>query len=114
MPTNFVLAAQMLPRKPAMDSERRKGDMPIPDSLEGTLNEAQLIALPALERFGWELRFVRRPLFQEAVPVVCNAEGTMVGVLEEDGRLNLQLAVQIRGSMASEDMSVARVRTSDK
>ena len=97
-----------------MDSERRKGDKPIPDNLEVTLNEAQLIALPTLERFGWELRFVRRPLFQEAVPVVCNAEGTMVGVLEEDGRLNLELAVEIRGSMASEETSTARVQTSKK
>jgi len=97
-----------------MDSERRKGDKPIPDNLEATLNEAQLIALPTLERFGWELRFVRRPLFQEAVPVVCNAEGTMVGVLEEDGRLNLQLAVEIRGSMTSEDISVTRVQTPEK
>ena len=97
-----------------MDTERRKGDKPIPDNLEGTLNEAQLIALPTLERFGWELRFVRRPLFQEAVPVVCNAEGTMVGVLEEDGRLNLQLAVQIRGSTTSEDTAVTRMRISEE
>ncbi len=97
-----------------MDSEKRKGEKPIPDNLETTLNEAQLIALPTLERFGWELRFVRRPLFQEAVPVVCNADGTMVGVLEEDGRLNLQLAVEIRGSMTSEDISVAHVQTSEK
>ena len=86
-----------------MEKERRKGDKPIPENLEGALNDAQLIALPALEKFGWELRFVRRPLFQDAVPVVCNADGTMVGVLEEDGRLNLQLAVQIRGSTASDD-----------
>lgn len=92
-----------------MDKERRKGSKPIPDNLEGTLNEAQLIALPALEKFGWELRFVRRPLFQEAVPVVCNAEGTMVGVLEEDGRLNLQLPVQIRDSTTSEDTAATRV-----
>jgi hypothetical protein len=97
-----------------MDSERRKGDKPIPNNLKGTLNEAQLIALPNLERFGWELRFVRRPLFQETVPVVCNAEGTMIGVLEEDGRLNLQSAVQIRDATASEDLSVARVQTSEK
>ena len=36
-----------------MDTERRKGDKSIPDNLEDTLNEAQLMALPALERFGW-------------------------------------------------------------
>ena len=86
-----------------MKNERRTGEKPIPEKLESTLNDAQLIALPALEKFGWELRFVRRPLFQDPVPVVCNAEGTMVGVLEEDGRLNLQLAVQIRDSSGNDD-----------
>ena len=97
-----------------MDTERRKGDESIPDNLEGTLNEAQLIALPILERLGWELLFVRRSTFQEAIPIVCNADGTMFGVLQEDGRLNLQLAVEIRGSKASEDGSVARAQTSEK
>jgi len=97
-----------------MDTERRKGDKSIPDNLEGTLNEEQLIALPILERLGWELLFVRRPRFQEAIPIVCNADGTMFGVLQEDGRLNLQLDVEIRGSMASENSSVARAQTSEK
>jgi hypothetical protein len=97
-----------------MDPERRKGDKPIPDNLEGTLNDSQLIALPVLERFGWELRFVRRPPFQEAVPVVCNAEGTMVGVLEEDGRLNLQVDIQIRDSTTIENTEATGLRVSKK
>jgi len=97
-----------------VDRERRNGDKPIPDNLEDTLNDAQLMALPALERFGWELRFVRRPLFQEAVPVVCNAEGTMVGVLEEDGRLNLEVDVQIRESTTTAGTAGARARESGK
>lgn len=86
-----------------MDRERRTGEKPVPDNLESMLNEAQLIALPSLERFGWELRFVRRPLFQDAVPVVFNADGTSVGVLEEDGRLNLQVDLQIRGTTAVDE-----------
>lgn len=97
-----------------MHKERRKGDKPIPDNLESALNDAQLITLPSLERFGWELRFVRLPLFQQAVPVVVNAEGNMIGVLEEDGRLNLQSDVQIRGSSTTPDTSVTRVRISEK
>jgi hypothetical protein len=97
-----------------MDHERRKGEKPIPDDLENTLNDAQLIALPVLERFGWELRFVRRPLFQEPIPVVCNAEGTMLGVLEEDGRLNLQVDMQIRGSTSKEETTAPRPRVSGK
>jgi hypothetical protein len=40
------------------------------------LNEVQRLALHSLENFGWELAFIRRPLF---VPPV----------LEEDGSVNL-------------------------
>ena len=97
-----------------MDQDRRRGEKPIPDNLESMLNEAQLIALPALERFGWELRFVRRPLFQEAVPIVFNGEGTSVGILEEDGRLNLQLDIPIRGSTSTEGGSEPRAHASKK
>ena len=97
-----------------MDQDRRRGEKPIPDNLESMLNEAQLIALPALERFGWELRFVRRPLFQEAVPIVFNGDGTSVGILEEDGRLNLQLDIPIRGSTSTEESSEPRTRASKK
>lgn len=95
-----------------MDKDRRKGEKPIPDDLESMLNEAQLIALPALERFGWELRFVRRPLFQDAIPVVFNGEGTSVGVLEEDGRLNLQVDLKVRGPASAEGASVPQSRAS--
>ena len=97
-----------------MDNERRRGGKPISDELKRALNEAQLIALPALERFGWELKFVRRPLFQDAVPVVFNADGTTVGVLEEDGRLNLDVDLEIRGNAASEKASGPRVNASKK
>lgn len=97
-----------------MDNERRKSQKPIPNDLKSALNEAQLIALPALERFGWELKFVRRPLFQDVLPVVFNADGTTVGVLEEDGRLNLDVDVQIRGEQASESPSQPRVGATKK
>ena len=97
-----------------MDNERRRGEKPIPNAMKKALNEAQLIALPALERFGWELRFVRRPLFQDAVPVVFNADGTTVGVLEDDGRLNLDVDLQIRGDAASESASTPRANVTKK
>lgn len=97
-----------------MDKDRRKGEKPIPDDLESMLNEAQLIALPALERFGWELRFVRRPLFQDAVPVVFNGEGTSLGVLEEDGRLNLQVDLKVRGSAFTEGAPGPQSRAAKK
>jgi hypothetical protein len=97
-----------------MDTDRRTGDKPLPNKLRDALNDEQLLALPALERFGWELQFVRRPPFQDTVPVVRNAEGTMVGILEEDGRLNLQLDVQLRESTGSVDNDATRARRSEK
>lgn len=97
-----------------MENERRRGEKPIPEDLERQLNDAQLIALPALERFGWELKFVRKPLFQSPVPVVFNADGTTVGVLEEDGRLNLQVDVQVRDAVVAEVESSAGPNVSKK
>jgi len=97
-----------------MERERRKGGKPIPDDLEGTLNDAQLFALQTIEKFGWELRFVRRPLFQDPVPVVCNGEGNMLGVLEEDGRLNLEAELEVRASTTTHDAGVKHQRASKK
>lgn len=94
-----------------MDKERRTGEMPIPDALKDTLNDLQLIALQNIERFGWELRFVRWPLFQDAVPVVFNGEGNMIGVLEEDGRLNLESDIQVRKSTTTTEVSGPGART---
>jgi len=52
--------------------------------------------LHKIEGFGWKLVFVRRPLFQESVVVVTDAGGNSIGVLEGDGRLNLDPDIQIR------------------
>jgi hypothetical protein len=79
-----------------MDREKRKGDKEIPDKLENVLNEEQLLTLRQIERFGWRLAFVRRPVFQQPVPVVLTGDNEKIGVLEEDGRLNLNSSVKLR------------------
>jgi hypothetical protein len=79
-----------------MDSEKRKGDKPVPDRLEEVLNEMQMLALRQIEGFGWQLRFIRKPLFQESVPVVFSAEGDKIGILEEDGRINMEPDIKLR------------------
>lgn len=78
-----------------MENDKRKGDKPLPDRLEEVLNTMQMLALHQLEGFGWQLRFVRRPLFQEPVPVVFSAEGDRVSILEEDGRINMKPEIKI-------------------
>ena len=79
-----------------MDSEKRMGAKPVPDRLEDVLNEMQMRALHQIEGFGWQLRFIRKPLFQEPVAVVLSAEGDKIGVLEEDGRINMAPDIKVR------------------
>jgi len=79
-----------------MDKELRKGMKPVPENIEELLNEAQLHTLQGIKQFGWELHFVRRPLFQDAIPVLINREGTKTIVLEVNGSINEEAEIDIR------------------
>ena len=82
-----------------MDENKRNGEPPIPDNLESLLNEAQLKALRGIRHFGWSLIFVRRPMFQDPVPVVVNADGDKYGVLEKDGKVNVEAGLEMRAEV---------------
>ena len=60
------------------------------------LNPAQRLAVHHLESFGWELRFIRHPLFQDPVIVMTSPDGHKVGVLEEDGNINTEVDIPLR------------------
>ena len=60
------------------------------------MNSAQLETLDGLERFGWSLKFVRRPLFQASIPVVFDGDRKTFAVLEADGTLNEHPAFDLR------------------
>lgn len=79
-----------------MSEEKRKGEKPVPEDIKNYLNQAQIGELHKIEGFGWKLVFVRRPLFQETVAIVTDAGGGSIGVLEEDGRLNLDPDIKTR------------------
>ena len=79
-----------------MKQEKRKGLAPIPEKLEEVLNDAQMLSLNKLEGFGWNLKFVRRPLFQEVVPVLFHPDTNKYGILNDDGTLNAQPEIQVR------------------
>ena len=79
-----------------MDNERRKGVKPVPENFEELLNEAQLRTLHSIGRFGWQLHFLRRPLFQEVVPVLINGESDKCAFLEANGSINEQVNLDIR------------------
>ncbi|WP_345293851.1 hypothetical protein [Luteimonas vadosa] len=77
--------------------ERRKSDAPPDDAaLRDALTEAQLKTLQTLEPMGWTLEFLRQQLFQEAIAVVSDAEGTRRAVLEPNGMLNENQEIPVR------------------
>ena len=81
-----------------MANERRKTQPPIPNNLADMLSELQLLTIRRVEDFGGSLWFVRRPLFQEVVPVVnCSLNhGAETAVVEPDGSLTKNHGLVIR------------------
>lgn len=78
------------------EEERRNGKTAVPEDLPGFLNEQQIMAYHGMERFGWYIRFIRRPLFQRPVCIMSNPEGTVMAILEDDGSINEQHDLTIR------------------
>ncbi|MES2674039.1 MAG: hypothetical protein V4660_07340 [Pseudomonadota bacterium] len=60
------------------------------------LNDVQRITLQSLENLGWELAFIRRPLFVPPMIVLKNNTQTKYARLEEDGTLNLSTQLKWR------------------
>lgn len=81
-----------------MNVENRKGMEPVPANAESMLNTGQRQALHQMENFGWRLYFIRRPLFANILVVIVNGEGNKVGVLEEDGRINMEPDIKLRAA----------------
>jgi hypothetical protein len=79
-----------------VDKEKRKGSIAIPENLKEILNEAQWQALSGIKYSGWELQFLRRPLFQDPVLVVHNSNDGRTGILEKDGRIRMQASIKVR------------------
>ncbi|NOY15538.1 MAG: hypothetical protein GXP23_01145 [Gammaproteobacteria bacterium] len=80
-----------------MEHKHKRGEMaPVPDDLMKFLNEDQLIVYHGVERFGWYIKFIRRPLFQRPMCVLSNPEGTKLAILEDDGSINEDAEIQLR------------------
>jgi len=77
-------------------AERRKSDVKIVAALKRELNADQRMALVELEKFGWELKFIRRPMFQQPVPVVFDSDRKNYAVLNADGTLDENPGFDIR------------------
>ena len=70
------------------DTERRKFQQQPGRMLERGLNDDQLLTLRELERFGWELKFMRRKPFEAPIPVIFDGDRKKFAVIEPDGTLN--------------------------
>ncbi|GAB3356062.1 hypothetical protein GCM10027430_24730 [Lysobacter tyrosinilyticus] len=56
------------------------------------------MTLRDLERFGWELRFIRRPPFQDSIPVVIDGDRKALSVINPDGSLDNHPNLKLRDS----------------
>ena len=79
-----------------MNDEKRRVEQIHQEQLKNSLNLLQKLALTQVENFGWELQFIRQPLFQEPTAVICSGERDKIGVLELDGRVNLKPNINVR------------------
>ena len=91
-----VKADSMVERLHQVQEDKRGIQAPIPSNIGRYLNEAQLLALRSLESFGWELLFVRRPLFMAPVVVVTSPDTAQYALLEDDGSVNMKSGLQLR------------------
>lgn len=77
-------------------TDRRHQDTaPTSMELRAQLNEPQLTMVNELERFGWDLRFIRRPPFQPAVPVLFSGDDAYL-CLRPDGTMDESSSIAIR------------------
>lgn len=79
-----------------LSTERRGHKAAIPPDLASILNQEQLNALHKVENFGWQLAFVRQPLFDTPISVIVSPDRQRYAVLELDGEINMEPDIVIR------------------
>ena len=80
----------------ALLKDKRKGQTPIPTNLKDYLSEEQMMSLNNLSHFGWEIFFIRRPAFKNPVVVLLNSDGHSIGILGDDGKIQVDPDIVIR------------------
>jgi len=79
-----------------MDNDKRTGQQAIPDNLEDWLSPEQMQMLHQIESFGWKIKFIRRPVFQDPIIVLVGDDEKKIGILEKDGRINMDPDIVLR------------------
>jgi hypothetical protein len=111
-------------RERVVDQEKRKGGISIPENLKEILNEAQWQALSGIKYSGWELRFLRKPVFQAPELVIQNSSDGRTGILGVDGRIRIKnikmreheqlKASESGGTAAAHDKELASLRADNE
>ena len=79
-----------------MEQEHREKMDPLPYNILQRLNGYQLLSLKMVWRYGWGLKFVRRPLNQKPTYVLFNDSTQRYAILDDDGGLKLGSGIKIR------------------
>ncbi len=79
-----------------MNKPERRTSRQSPERLREGLTPQQQQAVETLEFFGWQLRFVRRPLFRDPVPVLFERAGKRYVVVRTDGTLDESQTLELR------------------
>ena len=72
-----------------LNKENRNRQPPIPENYIDYLSAEQQAALLQAGKFGWRLKFIRRPLFQEPTVVLSRFGGKVMAVLEKNGYVDM-------------------------
>ncbi len=80
----------------SVEKERRIGLNAIPMDIKSRLTGLQRGTLARLEGFGWSIKFVRRPLFQEQLIILVDPSGVDHAILTEDGALDRNIDLALR------------------
>jgi hypothetical protein len=81
---------------PIKPRDKRGAEAAIPSDLASYVSDMQMLAIKQLENFGWQLAFVRRPLFLEPMVVVKNSKSLQYALLETDGTIMLEHGLMLR------------------
>lgn len=79
-----------------MDNDKRTGQQAVPDNLEDWLTPEQMQMLHQIESFGWKIKFIRRPVFQDPIVILVGDDEKKIGILEKDGKINMDPDITLR------------------
>ena len=80
--------------------ERRKRKPLIQPDYGQYLNADQLNTYIHMQRLGWQMHFIRRPLLRKPTVVLKNSMGTRIGVIQQDGAFTINPRMATRRTLS--------------